>query len=86
MLQALDESSGSGVATIAAADVSALLKAVLSMPTRERLRMRNLPVQRADIFPAGLLIIDEIVREAGVASLAVTDSDLLLGYIARHSS
>jgi hypothetical protein len=32
-----------------------------------------------------MLIIDEIVRESGVASLAVTDSDLLLGYIARHA-
>ncbi|HEY7994707.1 MAG TPA: hypothetical protein VID24_10875, partial [Candidatus Eremiobacteraceae bacterium] len=85
MLQELDESSGSGVATIAAADLSALLKAVVSMPTRERMRMRNLPAQRADIFPAGMLIIDEIVRESGVASLAVTDSDLLLGYIARHA-
>jgi len=85
MLQALDESSGSGVATIAAADLSALLKAVLSMPTRERMRMRNLPAQRADIFPAGMLIIDEVVREAGVASLFVTDSDLLLGYIKRHA-
>jgi len=85
MLQALDDGSGSSVATIDAADISALLKAVLSMPTSERKRMRSLPEQRADIFPAGLLIIDAIVREAGVASLAVTDSDLLLGYVARHT-
>lgn len=85
MLQALDDSSGSGVATIATADLSALLKAVLSMPTRDRMRMRNLPAQRADIFPAGMLIIDEVVREAGVVSLAVTDSDLLIGYIVRHA-
>ena len=85
MLQAIDESSGSGVATIPAADISALLKAVLSMSTSERKRMRNLPAQRADIFPAGMLIIDELVRAAGVASLAITDSDLLLGYLARHT-
>jgi len=49
------------------------------------MRMRNLPAQRADIFPAGMLIIDEVVREAGVSSLFVTDSDLLLGYITRHA-
>lgn len=85
MLQALDDASGSGVATIAAADLSALLKAVFSMSTSERKRMRGLPEQRADIFPAGLLIIDEVVREAGVASLSVTDSDLLLGYVERHT-
>ena len=86
MLQALDEAPGSGVAVIAAADLAALLKAVLALPTAERKRMRGLPAQRADIFPAGLLIIDEIVRAAGAGSLTVTDSDLLLGYIVRHAS
>ena len=85
MLQAFDDASGSGVATIAAADLAALLKAVLSMPTSERKRLRGLPAQRADIFPAGMLIIDEVVTAAGASSLTITDSDLLLGYVARHT-
>jgi exopolyphosphatase / guanosine-5'-triphosphate,3'-diphosphate pyrophosphatase len=84
MLQALDDASGSGAATIAATELSALLKAVLSLPTSERKRMRGLPAQRADIFPAGLLIIDVVAREADVTSLTITDSDLLLGYVERH--
>ena len=86
MLQALDEAPGSGVAIVAAADLSALLKAVLALPIAERKRMRGLPAQRADIFPAGLLVVDEIVRAAGADSATVTDSDLLLGYIVRHAS
>lgn len=86
MLQALDDASGSAVAAIATADLSELLKAVLALPTSERKRMRGLPAQRADIFPAGLLIIDELVRAAGASQLYVTDSDLLLGYVVRHAS
>lgn len=85
MLQALDDASGSGVARVASADVAALLKAVSSIATEQRKRMRGLPAQRADIFPAGLLIIDEIARAANASALYVTDSDLLLGYIARHA-
>lgn len=86
MLQALDDRGTGGAATLAVADLSALLKAVLALPTSERKRMRGLPEQRADIFPAGLLIIDEIARMADADDLHVTDSDLLLGYIARHAS
>ena len=85
MLQALDETGSSGIAVLAAQDVSTLLRATLAMPIRERLRLRGLPAQRADIFPAGLMIIDEIVRAAGADRLTVSESDLLLGYIARHT-
>jgi len=84
MLQLTDPDSRGAVADIPAADVSALLKATLALPVRERVRLRGLPEQRADIFPAGLMIIDETVRLAAAASLTVSESDLLLGYIARH--
>jgi len=85
ILQLLDEKDPSGVADIPATDLAALLKATLSMPLRERLRLRGLPAQRADIFPAGLIILDEVVRLASSASLTVCESDLLLGYMARHA-
>lgn len=84
VLQTIDEKSADGVAEIPAADLGALLKATLAMPMRERLRLRGLPAQRADIFPAGLMIIDEVIGEAKAPSLLVSESDLLLGYIARH--
>ena len=84
MLQLIDESTAGGICDVAAADISALLKATLAMPVRERARLRGLPAQRADIFPAGLMIVDETVREAGAASLTVCQADLLLGYVSRH--
>ena len=82
MLQLMEERSG--VAEIAAQDLADLLKATISIPVSERKRMRGLPAQRADIFPAGLMIVDEVVRLADAATLVVSASDLLLGYIACH--
>jgi exopolyphosphatase/guanosine-5'-triphosphate,3'-diphosphate pyrophosphatase len=84
MLQLVDESAIAAVADIPAADLGTLLKVVLSMPTRDRKRLHGLPEQRADIFPAGLMIIEEAVTIAGAATLVVSESDLLLGYAARH--
>ena len=84
MLRLTDEQSYGAVADIPAADLSALLKATLSMSVRERLRLHGLPAQRADIFPAGLLILNEVVSAANAGSLVVCESDLLLGYLARH--
>lgn len=86
MLQLTDRGTGAAaaVADIPAADLAALLKATLAMPVAERVRLRGLPAQRADIFPGGLMILDETVRLAEAASLTVSESDLLLGYIARH--
>jgi exopolyphosphatase/guanosine-5'-triphosphate,3'-diphosphate pyrophosphatase len=83
MLQLTDQ--GAKVADIPAADLAALLKATLAMPVRERTRLRGLPSQRADIFPGGLMILDETVRLAEATSLIVSESDLLLGYLERHA-
>jgi exopolyphosphatase/guanosine-5'-triphosphate,3'-diphosphate pyrophosphatase len=85
MLQLTDPGAGATVADIPAADLAALLKATLALPLRERVRLRGLPAQRADIFPAGLMILDETVRTAESASLIVSESDLLLGYLTRHA-
>jgi exopolyphosphatase / guanosine-5'-triphosphate,3'-diphosphate pyrophosphatase len=84
MLQLLDERSEQGVCDIPAADLAELLKATLALPVRERVRLRGLPAQRADIFPAGLMILNETVRLAEAPLLTVCESDLLLGFIARH--
>jgi exopolyphosphatase/guanosine-5'-triphosphate,3'-diphosphate pyrophosphatase len=85
MLQVMDERAKGAVASIPGADLSALLKATLAMPVADRRRLRGLPAQRADIFPAGLMILDEAVTASGAAALVVSESDLLLGYIARHA-
>ena len=84
MLQLMDDGSGS-VCEIPRQDLALLLKATVAMPVRERVHLHGLPAQRADIFPAGLLILDELIRLADAPTLVVSQSDLLLGYIARHT-
>jgi exopolyphosphatase/guanosine-5'-triphosphate,3'-diphosphate pyrophosphatase len=83
MLQLIDDRARGAVASVPAADLRVLLKATLALPVRDRLRLRGLPPQRADIFPAGLMILDEIVEASGAAALIVSESDLLLGYVSR---
>ena len=84
MLQLIDEGSRGAVSDIPAADLSALLKASISLSKRDRLRLRGLPAQRADIFPAGLMILDEVAKRCHCNALTICESDLLLGYLARH--
>lgn len=87
MLQAY-ETAGSGIqnaAIVRRPDLDALLKLVLSVPTEQRKKLRGLPEQRADIFPAGLIILIELLAAFGQDRARITQSDLLLGYIARNS-
>lgn len=77
--------AGTGPAIVRASDLDALLKLVLSVPTEQRKKLRGLPEQRADIFPAGLIIFVELLAALGRQQATVTQSDLLLGYIARHA-
>lgn len=85
MLQVVDESVRGALGEIGAEDLHRLLDATLAMPVEQRRRLHGLPAQRADIFPAGLMILDETVRLAGASRLIVTESDLLLGYAARNA-
>lgn len=77
--------AGTGPAIVRRSDLDALLKLVVSVPTEQRKKLRGLPDQRADIFPAGLIILVELLAALGRHQAAVTQSDLLLGYIARHA-
>jgi exopolyphosphatase/pppGpp-phosphohydrolase len=42
--------------------------------------------QRADILLGGLLIIDRILQASAAAGMLVSTSDVLLGYLLRHSA
>jgi exopolyphosphatase / guanosine-5'-triphosphate,3'-diphosphate pyrophosphatase len=84
MLQAYD-AIGAGVAKIERADIADLTDLTVSLPLAERKRLRWLPPQRADIFPAGLMILDEIARAAKRDTMIVAESDLLLGYLLLNS-
>lgn len=85
MLQAMDENAKGAVAAVDASDLRTLLDATLSMSVGQRRRLHGLPAQRADIFPAGLLILDEVLHEARTGRLIVSQSDLLLGYASRRT-
>jgi exopolyphosphatase / guanosine-5'-triphosphate,3'-diphosphate pyrophosphatase len=83
MLQLAGDSTGANVADVPMDDLRSLLKATLSMTLGQRRRMRGLPEQRADIFPAGLMIVVEAAESANAQWLIVSESDLLVGYLAR---
>jgi len=69
-----------GVA-ISAADRSALVDALLARDLGARRAMAFIRPQRADILPAGILIIDEACRLLGVDTVRVSVDDLLAGYL-----
>ncbi|HYZ15604.1 MAG TPA: hypothetical protein VE591_04345 [Candidatus Acidoferrum sp.] len=58
-----------------------LIDDLLARALDDRKRMPYIHPQRADILPAGLLIIDEACRLLGVDRFTVSESDLLLGYL-----
>jgi exopolyphosphatase/guanosine-5'-triphosphate,3'-diphosphate pyrophosphatase len=74
------------VAELSLTDLDDLLRLVTSLPTAERKRLHGLPESRADIFPAGLLIVDEIARHARTSSFFVCEADLLVGYLREQLS
>jgi len=79
MLNAYDPAAPIHVANVKLADLADLLRLTSSLPLDARKRLHGLPESRADIFPAGLIIIEEIARRAEVTQFWVSESDLLLG-------
>lgn len=63
------------------ADCAHLIGALLGRGLEERKRLPHIRPQRADILPAGLLVIDEACRLLGVDRFTVSEADLLLGYL-----
>ncbi|HME82852.1 MAG TPA: Ppx/GppA phosphatase family protein [Candidatus Eremiobacteraceae bacterium] len=81
MLYAYDPTSAVHVGAVRRADLEDLLRLTSSLPLEQRKRLHGLPESRAEIFPAGLAIIDEIVSRAGVQEFTVSESDLLVGFL-----
>ena len=59
----------------------ALVAALLERDLAERKRMPFIRPQRADILPAGLIVVDEACRLLNVDELVVSEADLLQGYL-----
>lgn len=72
-------------AELAPADVAGWIGRLASLPLAERKTLPGMNPQRADILLAGLLIIDEMLRMGAHGTTLVSTSDVLLGYLLRHT-
>ena len=81
VLNAYDMGAPVRVATLRMEDLADLTRLTISLTTENRKRLQGLPEERADIFPAGLMIVEDVARLAGVREFVVTEADLLIGYL-----
>ena len=63
------------------ADRERLIAQLLARDLDERKRMPYIRPQRADILPAGLIVVDEACALLGVDAFEVSEADLLQGYL-----
>lgn len=68
-------------ATMTRADCARLIDDLLARDLEARKQMAHIRPQRADILPAGLIVVDEACRLLGVDAFTVSEADLLLGYL-----
>lgn len=61
--------------------IARTLALLLGLPLEGRKVLAGMNPQRADILPAGLIVLDEVFAIAGHTRATVTSSDLLLGYL-----
>jgi len=66
------------------ADCAGLIEALLARNLDARKRLAHIRPQRADILPAGLIVVDEACRLLGVDAFTVSEADLLLGSFAEQ--
>ena len=68
-------------ATMTRAGDARLIDALLARDLAARKAMPHIRPQRADILPAGLIVLDEACRLLAVDAFTVSEADLLLGYL-----
>ena len=68
-------------ATMTNADCARLIDELLSRSLDDRKALAHIRPQRADILPAGLIVVDEACRKLGVDHFTVSEADLLIGYL-----
>jgi len=67
--------------TMTRKDTNRLIDGLLGRDLDARKAMPHIRPQRADILPAGLIVVDEACRLLGVDVFTVSEADLLLGYL-----
>jgi exopolyphosphatase/guanosine-5'-triphosphate,3'-diphosphate pyrophosphatase len=79
-------SAGIGDATtITGAERERMIDELLALDLEARKAIPYIRPQRADILPAGLIIVDEACRLLDVDAITVSEADLLLGYLTSHA-
>jgi exopolyphosphatase/guanosine-5'-triphosphate,3'-diphosphate pyrophosphatase len=68
-------------ARLSRTDCARLLARLLARDLAGRKTLAHIRPQRADILPAGLIVVDEGCRLLGVGAFTVSEADLLLGYL-----
>jgi exopolyphosphatase/guanosine-5'-triphosphate,3'-diphosphate pyrophosphatase len=68
-------------ATMTRGDCAQLIDALLARDLDARKAMPHIRPQRADILPAGLIVVDEACRLLGTDTFTVSEADLLVGYL-----
>ena len=68
-------------ATMTRGDNEHLIEALLARDLDARKALPHIRPQRADILPAGLIVVDEACRLLGADTFTVSEADLLLGYL-----
>lgn len=62
-------------------DVSKVLNRLVTVPVRERLKIIGLQASRADILPAGALVVEELLLSCRQEELTVSEGDMLYGLL-----
>ncbi len=63
------------------ADLQRTLERLCSMKLEERKKVVGMKAQRADILPAGIIVLDAALETLGREDALATTADLLLGYL-----
>lgn len=71
--------------TISREERAALIDALLERGLDARKAMPNIRPQRADILPAGLIVVDEACRLLDIDEIRISEDDILAGYLASNA-
>jgi exopolyphosphatase/guanosine-5'-triphosphate,3'-diphosphate pyrophosphatase len=80
---AIAQAQGAAQVVLSRAEIDAIVDRLLGMTLTQRRAVPGMIPQRADILPAGGIIISEALGRLGVIAARVERNDLLLGYLAR---
>lgn len=62
-------------------EIRKMYSKIQSMALEERSKIKGLPKERADIIPAGMYILQTLMRKLGFSKIQISEKDLLYGLI-----